>query len=435
LRTSRSEPNCPIFVATATGKAMKLRFFLLLLSLLFNVPRSEAQLRVDGAVQHVQQGDMALKIGDWEKAMFHYTNAVFIDPDYADAFMKRAMLFGKMGRTNESLEDYNRAISLNPHSAFLYDQRAKLKIIALDFPGAEADMSKAQSVAPSDPHVRESVMDNYLMMENYQSALQQADSILTFLGQYDHYIHLKRALVLVFSGDPASALTEIDKAIYEDPGSAVAKDLRGVILLKINRPEEAIKAFTSAIHQSPTFELAYYNRALAHRILANETAAEADFTRALELATDKAHVAFARAQSRKSLGDEDGAMEDLDLAIDIDPGLKEALFHRSFLKKMLGDKTGALNDADMAIIAGKKSPEVWNHRANLHLIFGDYAKAIEDYSMAIFNRNDYAIAYYNRGLAYIMNGRTNLGCNDLRKAVELGYDRAEEMLASFCSRI
>lgn len=408
---------------------------LLILASLASFQDVVAQLRVDGAVQSVRQGDMALKMGDWEKAMFDYTNALMTDPGYAEAFMKRAMLYGKMGRTKESLDDYNRAIALNPNSAFLYDQRAKLKIIALDFPGAETDMTKARSIAPSDPNVRESVMDGYLLMENYQSALKLADSILTFWGEYDHYVHLKRALGFVFSGDPGTALYEVDKALREDPGSAVAYDLKGIILLKMNRNEEAIQAFTAAIRLSPAFELAFYNRALAHRIMANETAAEADFTSALDLATNKAHVAFARAQSRKSLGDSEGAMEDSDLAIDFDPGLKEALFHRSFMKKMLGDKAGALNDADRAINAGKPAPEVWNHRANLHLLFGDYAKAIEDYSMAIEGRPDYTIAHYNRGLAHIMNGQTQSGCNDLRKAGELGFSRAEEMLGSFCSRL
>jgi|GEM_PF-3885152 len=152
--------------------------FLALFAILF-FSLSIAQPQVNGAAQQVQQGDMALKLGDWDKAIIHYTNAVSADPQNADAFMKRAKVLAKLGRNNESLDDYNRAIAINPNSAIFYDLRAKMKIIALDFPGARADMSKALSVSPKDQGIQESMIDNHLRMGNYRSALVLADSILT----------------------------------------------------------------------------------------------------------------------------------------------------------------------------------------------------------------------------------------------------------------
>ena len=65
-------------------------------------------------------------------------------------------------------------------------------------------------------------------------------------------------------------------------------------------------------------------------------------------------------------------------------------------------------------------------------MFGDYYDAIESYNKAINADYEYAEAYYNRGLALIMTYRPYQGCDDLEKAKELKYTKAQEMITNFC---
>ena len=51
---------------------------------------------------------------------------------------------------------------------------------------------------------------------------------------------------------------------------------------------------------------------------------------------------------------------------------------------------------------------------------GQYQRAIEDFDKAIRLQPDLAEAYYNRGIAYLLQGKSNLGCRDAQKACALG---------------
>ena len=58
---------------------------------------------------------------------------------------------------------------------------------------------------------------------------------------------------------------------------------------------------------------------------------------------------------------------------------------------------------------------------------GQYQQAIEDYNVAIRLKPDYAKAYNNRGLAYLKQGKNELGCLDAQKACSMGVCKTLEL--------
>ena len=125
--------NEEIVNKTASNKHKMNNKYLLIIAFLvsIHVDVTAQSLKRIEYLQLINEGDIALRFGKWDQAILHYTNAVDIDQNIADAYMKRAVLLRKMGRLQESLRDYNQAINLNPYSIYLYDQRAKLKILAM----------------------------------------------------------------------------------------------------------------------------------------------------------------------------------------------------------------------------------------------------------------------------------------------------------------
>ena len=82
------------------------------------------------SLEMLQQADNMLRFGgDVERVLILYGDIIQSDPSSSEAYMKRANLLTRLGRTNEAMRDYNMSLTLNPKSAMIYDYRAKLKIL------------------------------------------------------------------------------------------------------------------------------------------------------------------------------------------------------------------------------------------------------------------------------------------------------------------
>ena len=78
------------------------------------------------------------------------------------------------------------------------------------------------------------------------------------------------------------------------------------------------------------------------------------------------------------------------------------------------------NDYEEVCRLYQKFPFAWFNRGNLLSSMKDYRNAIANYTNAISLENDFAEAYFNRGLCYLMIGENDKGVADLSKAGELG---------------
>ncbi len=84
------------------------------------------------ALSYVQEGDNFLKHGNWEDAIFSYTNAINADPAFAKAYMKRAKLYERLDRNREVAyvmgnQSVQGCMDLN-YSAVLGNKRAETAI-------------------------------------------------------------------------------------------------------------------------------------------------------------------------------------------------------------------------------------------------------------------------------------------------------------------
>lgn len=63
------------------------------------------------------------QVGKYEEAVADYTRAISLDPSNANAFHNRGSSFDKMGRLSEAVEDFTKAIELDPRNASSYNSR------------------------------------------------------------------------------------------------------------------------------------------------------------------------------------------------------------------------------------------------------------------------------------------------------------------------
>jgi tetratricopeptide (TPR) repeat protein len=381
--------------------------------------------RID-AMRLIQEGDNFLRMGNWEYALSRYNDAIVMDPDYADALMKRSVLYEQTGRAREASMDYQRALSLNPYSAHIYDLRLRKDMIASDYinPINQQERSNLEI---------ERMLDDCIQWDSYELALANIDTLL--LRGYNQQLELeKKALVYFLKNDLKSSMDAINQIQKISDSSYMAMDLEGLIFLKNGKNKDAIYRFSQAIAINPSFPVFYFNRAMAYRLDGNNEAALIDLNSAIKKSKDNAEAYVLRALIKKEDGDLNGALKDYSSAIDANPENSDALHNRGYVLKLMGDYNAALNDANALVRLDPNSAEHWNLKGNMHFLYNQYREAIEAYTNTIAMNPEYAEAYYNRGLAQLMNYMPRQGCSDLRESENLGYEGAQAMYINYCGK-
>ena len=234
------------------------------------------------ANMQIRQGDMFLHLGRWEEALSAYTMAVQAAPNYADAYLRRANLYKHQQNFDLAMQDYSTALMLNPYAEALYDARARARILALDFKGAESDLEDYRRLAPDNQNSREQLADAYLMLGNYKAARRELEPLLE-ADQTDTVLLLKQSLVLFQAGE----LDLAEHAIRQDPSDPEAWNLRGNVELMFGRYNEAIADYTRALNMKPDYAEAMHNRGVAYLIRLEPLSGCPDLTRSAELGYER----------------------------------------------------------------------------------------------------------------------------------------------------
>ena len=88
-----------------------------------------------------------------QEALAHLTRALQLDPKFAAAYINRAWLLNRLGRTEEAVPDLQKAIEIDPRDSRAFDQLG-LAYSSLDRPAdAEKVLRRALAIAPDNPDI------------------------------------------------------------------------------------------------------------------------------------------------------------------------------------------------------------------------------------------------------------------------------------------
>ena len=166
--------------------------------------------------------------------------------------------------------------------------------------------------------------------------------------------------------------------------------------------------------------------------------------------------------------DDAGALKDFDKTIELNPKFVEAYNIRGALLNKMMEYKKAILDFDKALSLNKNFSAAYNNRGNSKRSLKDYQGSIEDYTQAAVVEPGYALAYNNRGCVKCYNLNdiqgamedfnkaiiydrfygeayfhrsycfsvlkdNNRTCLDLQMAYKLGYERAGELIKTYCN--
>ena len=231
-----------------------------------------------------------LTLGRWNDALVSYDRAVAMRPDQAGLLCNRGVALDNLGKFEEALASYDRAIAVRPDYAQALTNRG--------------------------------VTLHKLM--RFEEALESCDRAITLRPEHAETLS-NRGVTLHELKRFEEALTSYDRALMLRPNYAEAHYNRGNALHELNRFEEALASYDRAIALRLDYAQALTNRGMTLHALQRSEEALASYERALAVRPDYAEALYSRGLTLKKLRRLEEARESFEQAIAIKPDLKFAV--------------------------------------------------------------------------------------------------------------
>ena len=440
------------------------------------------------AGDYINRGVLQYKRHNFRGALLDYDKAIEINPQDGRCYYNRGLLRQELGDLNRALDDYNRALELAPEDVEIHYQRGTVNLQLRQWKNAVADFDSLIAVYPYflpsyylAAQAKTALGDNkgaYLYqhqaaeLEKDKERLQQAKQVNTD-AQLAENQPRKKDPRKEFSNRAAQNRLEAP-----DDNDSYQSEARGSVQKRyadvINEPNIVLSYYgqTPSLRRTGYYHYIIddYNRAAVlpsplnvslldlaltaemvstHFDQIDQLSQRIDQLQETRSRTDRdADLFFARAVEFALVQDYNSAIEDCNQAVAIRNKFPIAFFCRANWRyKLLEYKREAgetvtpeqlkiefemiLRDYDYVISLQPDFAFAYYNRANILCSERDYTAAVQYYTLAIEKDNDFAEAWFNRGLTRIFVGQNEQGLDDLSKAGELGIYQAYNLISRF----
>ncbi|MCA2811461.1 MAG: tetratricopeptide repeat protein [Microcystis sp. M090S1] len=227
-----------------------------------------------GLVYHNQQ--------KYDLALDDFNKAIELNPNYALAYYNRGNLYYNQQKYELALADYSKAIEINPNFALAYNNRGGIYYNQQKYELALADFNKAIEI---NPNLAEAYLNRggiYYNQQKYELALADFNKAIEINPNLAEAYN-NRGLLYYNQQKYELALADFNKAIELDSKLAMAYLNRGGIYYNQQKYELALADWNKAIELDSKLAMAYNNRGYLYRHQQKYELALADFNKAIDI--------------------------------------------------------------------------------------------------------------------------------------------------------
>lgn len=296
---------------------------------------TKAEALFKEAHQEFDQGNLR---GSVEK----YTQAIKLNPDYAEAYKDRGVAYHGLRDKQSALEDYNKAIQLQPNYARAYNNRGLIRFDLGDKKAAIEDYNRAIQFQPDlfQPYNNRGLAhyalgDKQAAIADYSKAIQlKSDYIEAYLGRGDAYLT---------QGINKLAISDYGKVVELNADSCIGAYInRGLAYFRQGQFKDSIADEDKAINLYNNLQ--FSNSALSSKqflYTGNDVVTQFKFSAAIAY-NIRGGAIF------ELLGNKDAAIENYNQAIELNPAVADPYYNRGLAYSAQGKKATALKDFQKA---------------------------------------------------------------------------------------
>jgi tetratricopeptide (TPR) repeat protein len=193
---------------------------------------AEAKRYADAEEQR-KEGEAAGKVGDFDRSIVNFNEAIRLNPKDAAAYYDRGLTYYRKGDYNRAMADYNEALRLNPTYVAAFNNRGLIYYARGQYDRAIADYNEALRLNPM----------YHIAINNRGNAYDKKGDLDQAMTDYNETIRLNptyhiainnRGLIYVKKGDYNRAMADYNEALRLDPKYALALCNRGMLKRKID---------------------------------------------------------------------------------------------------------------------------------------------------------------------------------------------------------
>jgi len=289
-----------------------------------------------GAAGWVIKGFSLGTLGKYQEAIECYDRAIEINPRYAEAWSNKGNALSGLGRHEEAIECYDRALGIDPRLAEAWYNKGVTLSGLGKYQDAIVCYDRALEINPI-------FMQAWSNKGNALSGLGRHQEAI---GCYDRALEINPIFMQAWSnkgnalsglGRHEEAIECYDRALGIDPRLAEAWGSKGNALFGLGRHQEAIICCDKALEINPRYAGAWYNKGAVLSGLGKYQEAIECYDRAIEINPRYAEAWHNKGSALGNLGKYQDAIVCYDRAIEINPRLAaEAWFGKGLGLNRLG---------------------------------------------------------------------------------------------------
>lgn len=273
----------------------------------------------------LEMGMEASKADKHTEAIEHFTRAIELAPDFAQAYSERCYSLGFSGLptdTEQAFRDADKAIALDPKLTNAYFHLALLKInrksafreaigdlskaieigsqdwriynvrgwcrnfLREESELAVADFNRALKLDPKQQNALEGRAGAYYFMKKYALAKADFEKVIKLLGDETPSMTYYNYGLCFYRDEPATAIKHFDTAIEKNPKNGMALTDRGNLLNEAGKHAEALRDFDAALAAGHEHGELHRERGRALKELGRDEEAEVALKRAKEFGVE-----------------------------------------------------------------------------------------------------------------------------------------------------
>ncbi len=332
--------------------------------------------------QVMRVGQNSLYLEDYVLAIQYFNQVIAAKPYLAQPYFYRSI-------AKISLEDYRGAeadatasIERNPFIAGAYEVRGAARQNMGRSEEAIADYDKAIEQLPQSKEILFKKALAQEEIKQYDAARDTYATLLKYHPRYDN-AYVGRARLNLATGDTVGALADADKAIELNRNNVNAYLIRADVAISSEKDyAKALSDMDEAIKLQPRYPGFFVNRAFLRYNLDDYFGAMADFDYAIQLDPVNLPAIYNRGLLRAEVHDNNKAIDDFTQVLSLDPDNYKAMFNRALLLNEIGDHKGAERDLDRVIVAYPDFAGAYFARFETRRAMGETTRAKADYDKA-----------------------------------------------------